>query len=279
MADHVVADIELGRSFRGELKVTRSEPRAPSTRRVFLMHGFNVGDKGMVRDYRAFLKNLDEIAPNLQAQVETVQWPGEFAYWKAVDLARGEYARVFAGFVAGVAAEHDGELVFIAHSLGCRLIIETLLALSPHVRAEVMPRTRLFLMAAAVPTELFDQVAYNRLAHDCRQIDILYSHADQVLRTLFPPGQWLEMRCWATAVGLTGDPAQLWEPFRQRMRGHGHGSYWTARAAAYSLAYSLSAVATRPLASSQADARLATGRLSAARALIRRSLPSRSFGR
>jgi hypothetical protein len=278
MADHVVADIEIARTVRGELIVKAGRRRRGAARRVFLMHGFNVGDRGMLRDYKAFLDGLRGVAPALEAQVETVQWPGEFVYWKAVALARGEYAAALARFLAEVAAEHSGELVFVAHSLGCRLIIEALLALTSADRARIVPRTRLFLMAAAVPTELFDRVEYDRLARACLRVDILYSHADQVLRALFPPGQFPEMRRWVTAVGLTGDPAGLWRPFRQRMRGHGHGRYWTDLSAAYSLAFSLGEVASRPVVSSRPDSREAAGRSAPRRLLAARDLPRRRPG-
>jgi esterase/lipase superfamily enzyme len=250
MAKQFVTDIELAWSMRGVLYV-KASPRPPTSRRVIVMHGFNVDDEAVTRDYQDFLAGLKAVASRLEPTVETLQWPGKFGYAQAVDLATATYPPVVADFLTDLAANHRGEVVFIAHSLGCRLILETLLALPPVVQANLLPRTRLFLMAAAVPTVLFDQPRYRHLANACRRIDVLYSHSDAVLRLAFPAGQFSEMGRLVEAVGLNGQPVSVWEPQRRRMRGYGHGDYWTDPMTVFRLAQSLGAERVRPKVSAR----------------------------
>ena len=84
------------------------------------------------------------------------------------------------------------EIVLIAHSLGCRVVLEGLRELlrGRPPRAERHRVTAVCLMAAAVPTFMIEEGA--RLA-DAAMLPnmayVLHSRADGVLRYAFPPGQ------------------------------------------------------------------------------------------
>src|SRR6185369_5317013 len=84
------------------------------------------------------------------------------------------------------------EIIFVAHSLGCRVVLEALRELldgrAPDAESHRVPGV--CLMAAAVPTFMVDGNA--RLAGAAmvpRASYVLHSRADMVLRFTFPSGQ------------------------------------------------------------------------------------------
>jgi hypothetical protein len=139
------------------------------------------------------------------------------------------------------------ELVVVAHSLGCRLVLEFLGCLrqeaakaagraaegggpgQPAVFA-VLPGLEtliIFLMAGAVPVG-----AIERRPDDVRvprHIIVMHSAADRVLRGAFPLGQTFargEQDWFPEAVGLRGLPSSARWTSAEDMADYDHGDYW-----------------------------------------------------
>ena len=216
----------------------------PTGRRepVVLVHGFNnhqgeastayFGLRG--RQYREGAPTL--IPPALEAILADAFWPGDAA-WGAFDLADFLVYPAAVGTsqaAAKLLAAHLRSMPnlvavhFVGHSLGCRVILETLADFArsggPHVG-------KVCLMAAAVPN--FKVEARGALASAMAyadQVTILHSQSDAVLRYTFPPGQTLasgDEGFFPSALGLHGPspgvPGKL-DP-RPIPDAH-HGDYW-----------------------------------------------------
>lgn len=260
MSDEPLFDIRIGAiaqdSGGRRFGVQAASHLLRARRRVILVHGFNTSPEASAKDYDRFRDHLRGLAPRLNRDVKTLTWPGRALYWNAVIRSRGDSAQVLSGYLARAAARRPEELVFVAHSLGCRLVLEALDRMPAADRASLLPRVRLFLMAAAVPTRLVAAGGALRSAvADCARAEIFYSRSDLVLGTVFTFGQLGDMGRFTEAVGWSGEPASLWGRGRHHMVGYGHGAYWTNEATAYRVASSLGAAQERRLAGQPAKSR------------------------
>jgi len=216
----------------------------PSGRRevVVLVHGFNnhEGEAGTAYYYfrdRQYQRAFPTLTPPAFEDIlADFFWPGDAA-WGLFDLvdflvypAAVGTAREAAPRLARHLRSMPNLLTvhFVGHSLGCRLVLETIIDLAqnggPHVG-------KVCLMAAAVPNfkvkahgSLADALAY------AQQVGILHSDKDPVLRYAFPPGQTLasgDEGFFPSALGLHGPspdvPGKL-DPFH--IDGAHHGDYW-----------------------------------------------------
>jgi hypothetical protein len=118
----------------------------------------------------------------------------------------------------------------IAHSLGSRLVIELLqaltAALSPQVKLE-----GICLMAAAVPVSKVDAGGELHDAALLTRSVILYSPGDSVLHFGFPLGETLAGDAfWPEPVGRHGQPLAQWSYSQLMMYSstikYGHHDYW-----------------------------------------------------
>jgi hypothetical protein len=142
------------------------------------------------------------------------------------------------------------EIVFVAHSLGCRVVLEALRELlggrTPD--AESHRVAGVCLMAAAVPTFMVEASARLGPAAMVPRVSyVLHSKADLVLRFAFPPGQGAasailrrasgdgaDTEGWfPEAIGRHGNPSTTW--LRRGETGLGHSGYWTHPSAAPSV--------------------------------------------
>jgi hypothetical protein len=120
------------------------------------------------------------------------------------------------------------DVFFVAHSLGCRVALETVRRLLESWRPS--PEVSGFLlMAGAVPIDKLQLMGtLGPTAHVPRRRYCLYSWRDIVLMAFFPPGQLasgeLPPYGMPVAAGLTGLPTSLWN-IRTNTR-LGHGDYW-----------------------------------------------------
>ncbi len=116
----------------------------------------------------------------------------------------------------------------MAPSLGCRLVLETLLSFHSAGRPANLKRLIVILMAAAVPIEHF---APGGRLHPTLQVAdvivVLHSDADTVLSRFFGIGQTLagDGR-FPEAVGLRGYPRGTSWTRAQQMRAFDHSDYW-----------------------------------------------------
>jgi hypothetical protein len=239
-------DVEGGKlrspgEFRGKLDAqTRREC-------LVLVHGFNNSDSGAAEAYLAFRKSETEIfgpadPAVFDARFGDAFWPGD-ADWSFFD--RLDFL-VYPGAVhtSVKAAPELAALLwrmpnlervdFIAHSLGCRVVLETLLLL----RQRTLPMIgRVVLMAAAVPAEMLEYRGrfYNLLMElwaEGMPVLVLHSKKDKVLHFAFPPGQSLAGGREASdrALGRVG-PTPLMPGKEQTLTGipidgADHSDYW-----------------------------------------------------
>jgi hypothetical protein len=246
-------------------------------RRVILVHGYNSDRDGCDVSYEAFFRQLRKCAPRMIGSVLTLSWPGSTAldFDKAVLRAKGDVAAVLAKFLRRSTQRWDGELVFIGHSLGCRLIAEALRRIAPPYRDHLLARTKIYLLAAAIPTPtVLPNGTLRSIVEACNLSHVFYSQSDEVLLFAFPVGSLKEQRRLVEAVGLHGDPEDLWTA-RRHMVDYRHSSYWGSKEVVYDIAESLRAnrirrQPKRNTSSRATDARKADTRKQSARAMNRR---------
>lgn len=206
---------------------------------IFLIHGFNVNQKDADQSYEAFRSRLNEKIENRYfGEFYDIYWPGDFyegwagplngllsigAYPLAVTKAI-EAAPVLGEFILENFGPSVG-LHFICHSLGNRLLLETVHYLSKHGRRAASAT----MMAAAVLTDMVGESGrFEATRDDCGKTLVLHSAWDTVLRGAFPIGDGLENTgTWGEAIGLYGNPAQVWKGGpRHQMPRYKHGQYW-----------------------------------------------------
>ncbi|MEL6479472.1 MAG: alpha/beta hydrolase [Pseudomonadota bacterium] len=227
-------------------------------RMILLVHGFNTTQEEARAGYVAFDELIGRVAPRLGASLCPVYWPGDSAmkggaYPWLVARAAASGARL-ADWLGEIMAKRPGEVVIVAHSLGCRLTLEAIARLPDHLAR----RIRIFLMAAAVPVDVFDDQAEqsaemrDALARATGRVlsaDALYSPADGVLAFWFRLGQTAapgEIGVLPEAVGLNGRPGRpVWSRIAE-MPGYDHGQYWSGHRMVAHLAHRLGAAVTKP---------------------------------
>lgn len=215
---------------------------------LVLIHGFNNTDSEAAEAYVGFRAAEQELfhpddTSSYDHRFGDAFWPGDGDWWSFLDNVD------FLVYPSAVhTAIHTGaelanaiwrmpnleQVDFIGHSLGCRVVLETLLSLRQ--RAAPLVR-RVALMAAAVPSEMLEPGGrfydlLTQMAAEGTTIDILHSRQDTVLHFAFPPGQSLAGagEGSARALGRYG-PSPLMPGFRGTMfeceiAGAAHGDYW-----------------------------------------------------
>jgi hypothetical protein len=171
---------------------------------VVMVHGFNNNDGEAAIAYDGFRKRqLEEygIDPTeLNEKLGDAFWPGD-ADWGWFDFVDFGVYSTAVGHARRTAAELRAlllgmpnllELDFIGHSLGCRLILETLELF--RLNGDGPAIRRVCLMAAAVPMEMLEPGGryYQLLASLAKggtQLLVLHSRQDKVLHLAFGAGQ------------------------------------------------------------------------------------------
>ena len=236
-----------GGNIRSPGKFADDFVAASRTSCVVMVHGFNNTDGEAALAYDGFRKRLTEAfgatRQALDARLGDTFWAGD-ADWGWFDFADfGVYSRAI-----GHAHQAANELVallermpnlieveFIGHSLGCRVVLETVHHL---VAAGGGPRIRrVCLMAAAVPMEKVEpggdfHPTLTALAASGTEIFVMHSRQDKVLHFAFPFGQAMGgpgERSWR-ALGRDG-PNPLMPGYHgtldeMPMTGADHGDYW-----------------------------------------------------
>ena len=248
---------------RGELRGEYQEMPRPDC--VVLVHGFNnhYGEAGeryygfRVMQRRHFDGEHGDIADGIEARAAgqgrpvcgfgaelerllgdtfwpgDADWPGPLdwldalVYPAAVHTAQ-EAAVLLAdliGRIPGLLRVH-----FVAHSLGCRVVLETLEILwargYPAVGAVCLMAASVERDAVAPGGRFADLLA--ALGEAGSEILVLHSRRDKVLRFTFPLGQSLAGEGFLPeALGLEGPPPDM--PGRvtgRRVAGANHGDYW-----------------------------------------------------
>ncbi len=224
----------------------QQEPSTDSYARieaVVLVHGFNnhYGEAGnsyhhfRLRQYKCATPQL--LPPGLEAILADLFWPGDAAWWGFLDLFDFLVYPKAVGTsrdAAPLLARHLRSMPnlravhFVGHSLGCRVILETI----DDIRQNGGPVVgKVCLMAAAVP--LFKVQSGGRLAdaiEHAEEVRILYSDDDRVCRDIFPPGQTLargkDEGFFPTALGLNGPVGVAARTDPVDIKDAGHSDYW-----------------------------------------------------
>ncbi|HET9425597.1 MAG TPA: hypothetical protein VFO55_09510 [Gemmatimonadaceae bacterium] len=215
---------------------------------VVLVHGFNNNDGEAAIAYDGFRQRQLESFPDidltdLNRRLGDAFWTGD-ADWGWFDLVDfGVYPNAV-GHARKTAAELRAlllsmpnllELDLIGHSLGCRLILETLELFRKHGDGPLV--RRVCLMAAAVPMEMLEpggryHELLRKLSVEGTRILVLHSRQDTVLHYAFFAGQAMagpDERS-ARPLGREG-PNPLLPGYRgtldeMQMGGAKHGDYW-----------------------------------------------------
>lgn len=147
-------------------------------------HGFNVNRQEGIASLSKWsaLLPLDE-----SALFVGVLWPGDSRWLPVVDYPfEGDEARDSGRLLAPFLDKHFGEaasLSFASHSLGARMVLETIRRMQRRVR-------RLTLMAGAIEDNCLIK-EYRDVPAKVDAISVLASHGDYVLKLAFPIGNTL----------------------------------------------------------------------------------------
>ena len=214
---------------------------------VVMVHGFNNNDGEAAHAYDGFRKRqietLGASLDELNARLGDAFWPGD-ADWSWFDFVDFGVYSAAVGHAHAAATELTAlilsmpslvEIDFIGHSLGCRVILETLHHLRQSGRGPVV--RRVCLMAAAVPMEKVEpggdfHALLADLSANGTKILVLHSRQDVVLHYAFGAGQALAGpgERSSRALGREG-PSPLIPGYRAtlddlQMGGANHGDYW-----------------------------------------------------
>jgi hypothetical protein len=284
------AQFYRGMRARGALSQLTNE------RLVILVHGLDVSAAKATSTYQSFVDEVTKADDQLAAQSFCAywgfHWPSDHSgphgvskiVAKSEYSSRVEFARSAGEQLADLLSRLGShqEVYFVAHSLGCRVVMETLFKISrwqvPWLGASVKGA---FLMAAAVPwlfcTEeppggdpaLIPHFFKKRPAEPVEWV--FYSDNDSALNKAFKIGQWLHGEGGGEAVGRQGLPPGRWcHPVKTDLD---HPDYWPNKDIILRVPHMLGLQTERD----QPD-RILGNRRPAHRLLPRISFPHRSVG-
>ena len=236
-----------GGTVRNPAAVRGALPLQPRPRCLVLVHGYNNNEGEAAVAYLAFRRREyalyeDLVVGSLEARLADSFWPGDaawpgpldwldfFFYPAAVPVARDRAPGPLADAIRRV----PGIVVvdFVGHSLGCRVVLETI----RNLRQAGGPAIgRVCLMAPAVPLEQIGQAGtYGPMLRELQaanvEIRVLHSSADSVLGFAFVPGQLVAGEPTRGALGRDGPPPDMpgagANVSERRIAGAEHSDYW-----------------------------------------------------
>jgi hypothetical protein len=169
------------------------------------VHGFNVNRSQGIQHFTDWEPLL---TLNSTALFVGVLWPGDSRWAPVVDYpfeggVANESGQLLASFLNQYFTEASS-LSFVSHSLGARVVLETIRALDRPVR-------RLIMMAGAIDDDcLIDEFKDAAAKAGSVGISVLASKKDEVLSMAFPIGNLVEGLItpghpfWHAAIGHTG---------------------------------------------------------------------------
>jgi pimeloyl-ACP methyl ester carboxylesterase len=173
-AGHLESSAELGNEddLRRESRLT------------FLVHGFNVQRARGRLSLTGFAQQL----PSISGGIVAVLWPGDSLVGPLSYLFEGrdsdDTAAELARYIDRVVTAGT-ELSFVGHSLGCRVVMETVRRLT----GGRYPIRQLCLMAAAIDDfSLALAENYRAAVGSSDRVAVLASKRDQVLKLAYPAG-------------------------------------------------------------------------------------------
>jgi len=207
---------------------------------LLYVHGYNNDEAEASVSYNEF-QTLQNRLGGLSANIVGILWPGaswsgELFYMKAISQAEKVGAKLAKQLHTQAKSSGYLKLDIVAHSLGNRLMLETIKALINLLKTDPAPIFfgQMALMAAAVPVRYLEANKQLNAAINAFSSSLnLYSNSDNVLHFAFPAGQ--------SAAGQGFFPvalgrkqwlgAQFSVPSMRQVEnvGYGHGDYWGGR--------------------------------------------------
>ncbi|HMD01223.1 MAG TPA: alpha/beta hydrolase [Ferruginibacter sp.] len=231
---------------------------------TFYIHGFNVDKKDALTSYENVTKLLIHSGMSKQwlRTICPVFWPGnktskinwltpawsKASYPLQISTAK-ESGKMLSGYLNWVANLHPNlQFVFIAHSLGCRVLLETLKELMVLNPNNIHRIKLMALMAAAVPVYMIERLSYFDIFDLGNNRACLFSKKDRILQRAFPIGQTAAGEgILPVAVGRKGGPnLSLWTS-GWLDADIGHGEYWGNKRVANFLTNSMGIATARML--------------------------------
>jgi hypothetical protein len=221
--------------------------RLDERRIIIMVHGFNVDLQAARDTYGTFLDRLR--AHVGQGRFKALgefwgfYWPGDHpdpvtsarTFPDRIDTTK-EAGRQLARLMIEYLKPHQ-EVFFIAHSLGCRVVLETLRAIAEREGDEAnksgrptrlgAPVRGILLMAAAVPYQLCEEGVKKPFHPRDRERPkdwVIHSRCDWILHHLFPKGEEKHSGDKSEAVGRHGWPIGRWHSTLETDLGH--SEYW-----------------------------------------------------
>lgn len=206
------------------------------TRLIFLVHGFNVNRE---EGRRGLLDLAHRLAEPQGVGVVAVLWPGDSSIGPLSYSFEGRDADDTAAELLRFidrAVPEGVPLSFVAHSLGSRVVMETI----ERLKNSRFPTGEVCLMAAAVDDDCLASTVYSAAMVKPRRVAVLSSKKDRVLQLAYPAGDLLQAFLFTKdiaglALGYIGPkparrsgapvpPNVLHEPI-PKSRDAGHGDY------------------------------------------------------
>jgi len=212
---------------------------------VVLIHGYANSQATACGSFDNCIRNLETAASqsnsNLISPVFKFYWPGDtklpvisqLSYPWEIGPAENSAAKL-STFLQGLAGPGATpvEIHFVSHSLGGRVVLETLKHfVAAGANCPVLFRS-MSLMAGAVPVHMAgDPQKLQPAALIPGRRQVLFSSSDLVLMIAFRLGETLAREgFFPEAVGSYGHPNGLWQ--QQNLKGYEHWDYWPSALAA-----------------------------------------------
>ena len=175
---------------------------------TFLIHGFNVDEPSGIQ---SLSKLAEELSASVSGAIVFVLWPGDSPIGPlSYSFTEGEQAKDTALELARFIETHVTRSIpvnFVAHSLGCRVALETIKRLYHMARGRkgIYPVKQVCLLAAAVDDYCLSIPAnYKPAAERAERVVVLSSVSDNVLRLIYPLGDLIQafVFFWKESFGL-----------------------------------------------------------------------------
>jgi len=176
---------------------------------VFLVHGFNVDRANGAIELQTFGENLPALG---EGAAVAVLWPGDSVFGAVsypFETNKADDSAVELATFISDSLPHRPRISFVGHSLGCRVVMETV----RHLWIKNIPVAQVCLLAAAIDNNsLTDRAQYCDAAGYAARVGVLYSPSDTVLKEAYPVGNLLSAFLQSTsttdaALGYTGPRA------------------------------------------------------------------------
>lgn len=207
----------------------------PRQKLLLLVHGFNRTEAEAAKTVELFAERCEALMPSLSNDIGVLYWPGDSnslgvrgaAFPGMIKVAKNA-ATPFANYLKNLRfCGRRTEIVIVAHSLGCRLVLEGLYELASDEGKGRKITT--ILMAAAVPVGYADEHKFKKVQECFPRLIALHSSDDRILKLLFPIGSGVGEPSFGRlpeAIGLNGRPHKAFLK-EKKMPAYGHGTYWT----------------------------------------------------